>query len=207
MSKNRLIFKWQLFSGIVLVLTGSLFLADQLLDFRVMEVYWPLLIVLFGLFFIFSMLISGKRGAGLAIPGAVITTLGVLLFIQNMFNLWITWTYAWALLVVATGVGMLIMNGYLKRGGLRRASAVVIGIGLVQFVVFGLLFEVILNLSGTNLQSGIFLGIGLVLLGLFVVFSRTLFKQRPQIPLQPEPNVVDAPFQDADQLPEQDHES
>jgi len=178
MAKDKHVFNWQLFLGVVLVATGGLFLADQLLGIQIMAYFWPLLIVLFGLTFFAGMLVAGRKGAGLAIPGAVITTLGTLLFIQNTFNLWGTWTYAWALLTSAVGLGMLIMNGYLKREGLRRAAGVVIGIGLISFVAFGVLFEVILNISGANIYSGVFLGAGLILLGLFVVFSRPLFAHR-----------------------------
>jgi hypothetical protein len=180
MAKGKHVLNWQLFLGVVLVVTGGLFLADQLLGIQIMAYFWPLLIVLFGLTFFIGMLIAGRKGAGLAIPGAVITTLGTLLFIQNTFTLWGTWTYAWALLTSALGLGMLIMNGYLKREGLRRAAGVVIGIGLITFVVFGVLFEVVLNISGANIYSGVFLGAGLILLGLFVVFSRALFAHRKQ---------------------------
>jgi hypothetical protein len=178
MAKSKHLFNWQVFLGVVLVLTGGLFLVDQLLGIQIMAYFWPLLIVLFGLTFFVGMLVAGRKGSGLAIPGTVITTLGLLLFFQNSFNLWGTWTYAWALLTSAVGLGMLIMNGYLKREGLRRAAGVVIAIGLISFVVFGVLFEVILNISGANTYSGIFLGAGLVLLGLFVVFSRPLFAHR-----------------------------
>ena len=190
MVKGKHLFNWQLFLGVVLVVTGGLFLADQLLGIQIMAYFWPLLIVLFGLTFFIGMLIAGRTGAGLAIPGAVITTFGTLLFIQNTFNLWGTWTYAWALLTSAVGLGMLIMNGYLKREGLRRAAGVVIGIGLISFVVFGVLFEVILNISGDNIYSGVFLGAGLILLGLFVVFSRPLFAHRKSA------EAVEAPLED-----------
>jgi hypothetical protein len=190
MAKSKHIFNWQLFLGVVLVVTGGLFLADQLLGIQIIAYFWPLLIVLFGLTFFIGMLVAGRKGAGLAIPGAVITTLGTLLFIQNSFNLWGTWTYAWALLTSAVGLGMLIMNGYLKREGLRRAAGVVIGFGLISFVVFGVLFEVILNISGANSYSGVFLGAGLIMLGLFVVFSRPLFAHRKSV------EAVEAPLED-----------
>jgi hypothetical protein len=109
----------------------------------------------------------------------------------------VTWTYAWALLVSAVGLGLLIMNLYLKRQGLRRAAGLIIGIGLALFVIFGLFFEVILNISAPDVPSGAFLGGGLVLLGIFIVFSQALFsrKRNPK----PEgdvrsPGVVDAEF-------------
>lgn len=198
MAKNKHVSNWQLFLGVVLVATGGLFLADQLLGIQIMAYFWPLLIVLFGLTFFVGMLVAGRKGSGLAIPGAVITILGVLLFFQNAFNLWGTWTYAWALLTSAVGLGMLIMNGYLKREGLRRVAGVVIGIGLIAFVVFGVLFEVILNISGANLYSGVFLGAGLIMLGLFVVFSRPLFVHRKsaEAVVAPVENVLEVSFKD-----------
>ena len=186
MSEKRVGFHWQIYLGIALILTGGLFLADLFLPFDLIRDYWPLLIVLFGLAFLVGMLTAGKRKAGLAIPGTIITTIGILLFIQNAFNLWITWTYVWALLIVATGVGMYIMNGYLKRDSLRKAAGLLIGIGLSLFVIFGVLFELILQVRGADLYSGIFLGGGLVLLGLFVVFSRVLFGRRRTKPAQAE---------------------
>ena len=198
MARGKHIFNWQAFLGVGLVLTGGLFLAEQLLGIRIMAYFWPLLIVLFGLTFFVGMLVAGKKGAGLAIPGTVITTLGILFLIQNTFNLWTTWTYAWALLTSAVGLGMLIMNGYLKREGLRRAAGVVIAVGLISFVVFGVLFEVILNISGANIYSGVFLGVGLILLGLFVVFSRPLFAHRKSAWAEKTPvaDVLEVPFKD-----------
>ena len=199
MKKHSRIFNWQLYLGLVLVLTGGLFLADQILGTGFMIVYWPLLILLFGITFFVGMLVAGKRGAGLAIPGTLLVTLGILLFIQNWFNLWITWAYAWALLISATGLGMLIMNSYLKGEGLQRAAGVVIGIGLALFVFFGVLFEIILDIAGSDVQSGIFLGAGLILLGIFVVFSRALFTKRKRAESVATPDVVDAAFKESEQ--------
>ncbi|MEA3326118.1 MAG: DUF5668 domain-containing protein, partial [Chloroflexota bacterium] len=85
MAKKRTIFNWQFYFGFVLIVTGGLFLADQLLDVEIMPYFWPLLIILLGVTFFVGMVAAGKRGSGLAIPGAVITMLGILLFIQNTF--------------------------------------------------------------------------------------------------------------------------
>jgi hypothetical protein len=208
MANDKRIFNWQLFVGLVLVVTGGLFLADQLLDIRIMDYFWPLLVLLFGLTFFIGMLTAGKRGAGLAIPGAVISSLGVLLFIQNSFNLWITWAYAWTLLISAVGLGLLIMNSYIKRESLRRAGGLVIGIGLVLFVAFGLLFEVILNIAGATTASGIFLSAGLILLGIFVVFSRPLFARKTLAEPEQvtEAEAIDVLFSENAESPVEDNE-
>jgi hypothetical protein len=203
MRDKKFIFNWQLYFGVLLLVTGGLFLADQLLGVPLMGILWPLLVVLFGVTFFIGMLVAGRRGSGLAIPGSVITVIGLLLFIQNTFNLWVTWTYAWALIVVAVGVGMLIMNLYLRQVGLRRVAGLLIGIGLTLFVLFGVFFEIILDIAGTNVNSGLFLGSGLVLLGLFVIFSRALFRRtgssRPASNRQePAAGVEEAVFEDVD---------
>lgn len=183
MTEKRKVFNWQFYFGLVLIVTGGLFLADQFIAVDIMAFCWPLLIIFLGVTFFIGMVVAGKRGAGLAIPGSVITTVGLLLFFQNTFKIWVTWAYAWGLLISAVGLGLLIMNFYLKQINLRRVAGLLIGIGLLLFVIFGVLFEVILDISGTNLNSGLFLGGGLVALGLFVIFSRPLFSRRgkPQV--------------------------
>jgi len=207
MAEKRVGFHWQIYFGIVLILTGGLFLADLFLPMPIVKIYWPLLIVLFGLTFIVGMLSAKRRGAGLAIPGTLIIVIGLLLFVQNMFDLWITWTYAWALLIVAIGLGMGIMNAYLKRDTIRRVAGLLIGIGLTLFVGFGVFFELILQVRGADLYSGIFLGGGLVLLGLFIVFSRALFGRRSVEPDKEkisDADTIEAAFSDAGPIPDPD---
>jgi hypothetical protein len=183
MAGRKSIFNWQLLMGFILVVAGALFLVDQFLDLDLIRNYWPFLVVLLGLIFFIWMILAGKRGAGYAIPGTLFTIAGLIFYVHNTYDLWITWTYAWGLMISAVGIGLLIMNIYLKRDGLRKAAGWVIGVGLILFVIFGIFFEVILNLAGANINSGIFLGGGLVLLGLFVVFSRFIFADRQEKPV------------------------
>lgn len=154
MEKKAFKFNWQLVLGIVLVVTGGLFLADQILPILIMPSYWPLLIVFLCVTFYIGMLAAGRRGAGLAIPGTIVATVGLLLFVHSTFNLWVTWTYAWPLLICATGLGILIMNIYLKRDGVRRVAGLLIGIGPTLIVVFGLFFEIILTGAGSIKYKG-----------------------------------------------------
>ena len=204
MVKKRKVFNWQVYVGLILILMGGLFLVDLFLPISLMATFWPLLIALFGFSFFIAMLAAGRRGSGLAIPGMVITTIGLLLFVQNTFGIWATWSYAWALIITAAGFGILIMNFYLKKVALRRVAGLLIGIGLTLFVIFGFLFEIVISISGANLASGIFLGGGLVLLGLFVAFSRLLFrrgKQSSGAASEAAPEVVEAPSEAVEPTP------
>lgn len=204
MTKKRDILRWQIYFGFVLVISGGLFLVDQLYGFGIMRPFWPLMIVLFGMTFFAGMLDAGRRGSGLAIPGAVIAMIGLLLIFQNRYNQWATWAYTWTLIISAVGVGLLIMNLYHKRVGLRRVGGILIGTGLVLFVLFGFLFEFILGVFGTSISRGVFPGAGLVLLGLFVAFSRPIFSgqrhSKPAIEDRDEA-IVDASFKDLDDAP------
>ncbi len=204
MANKKTIITWQIYLGLVLVVTGGLFLADQLLALNLLRFFWPLLIILFGLTFFVGMLVAGKKASGLAVPGTLLTVIGLILFVQNTFDLWVTWAYAWALLITATGVGLLIMNAYHKREGLRRTGGLIMGLGLILFVMFGVLFEVILNIAGTSSQSGLFLGGGLVLLGVFVLFSRAIFAHKPSTNKRQEedPEVIEGSYTAAETQPE-----
>lgn len=166
---------WQLYLGVILVVVGGLFLVDQLTGLRLMRNYWPLLIVGLGLVFWVGMLVSRKKALGLAIPGSLITMIGLLVFVQQTFSLWGTWTYAWGLLISAVGIGLLIMNISVKRVSLRRVAGLLIGIGLVLFLVLGFFFEILLKISGPGIEGRVFYSAGVILLGIFVLFSRPLF--------------------------------
>src|SRR5438105_12328491 len=86
--------------GIVLVLIGLTYLALEFIPRRFLLIDiahygWPLFVIVPGLVLIgVGMTVSGL--SGLCIPGAIVTMVGVVLLLQNLFDLFATWTYAWA---------------------------------------------------------------------------------------------------------------
>lgn len=138
--------------GIVLIVLGILFLANQLIGFDLWSVAWPLGIVLIGLSFFAAMLIGGKSLSGLAIPGSIVTVVGLILAYQDAFDRYETWSYAWAFIVIAAGLGISIKGFWTDdaksfQGGLR-----VMAIGAVLAVVFGVFFELIIGFSGVRID-------------------------------------------------------
>ena len=70
----------------------------------------------------------------------------------------------------------------------RSATQCRVPLGLLAFVISGIVFQIIIKMTGMNLESGIFLGSGVVLLGLVVIFSGPIFskKEAPEPPIPAE---------------------
>jgi O-antigen/teichoic acid export membrane protein len=140
-------------AGVFLVALGALFLVQQFagdalpaLSWRFL---WPVFVIGPGLAFFAGMLQGGKRVGGLAIPGSIFTTTGLLLFYQNLTGHWHSWAYAWALVApTSVGVGLMIQGWWTGSPKLVREGRRVMAIGLTLFLVGAVFFELVLNISG-----------------------------------------------------------
>lgn len=167
--------------GVLLVLLGLGFFAQQLFGFS-WNGAWPFFIIAVGLVFFAGVVVGGRAAGPLAIPGAVITTVGLILLYQNTFDRYQTWAYAWTLLVVAGGVGVLLDAAWRNRPERALLGRRVIGVGVALFVVGFVFFEFALNFSGLidNLPSGLggriagMLGaLALIALGVYLLIRRS----------------------------------
>lgn len=108
-------------TGVLLILIGGWFLAleifEPLNDWADAIAEWPMWIVAVGILFLITAIVGGTPG--LAIPAAIISGIGGILFYQNATGEWETWAYAWTLIPGFVGVGVLISN--LLQGKVRRA--------------------------------------------------------------------------------------
>jgi hypothetical protein len=163
--------------GMVLVVVGALLLALRVADISLGSHAWPLWIIVPGVAMLLgSLAIPPRNGLGLAVPGAILATVGAILWVQEAYGLYGTWAYAWALVApTAPGVAMLLYGGVrddrdLAADGLR---ATLTGVGL--FLGFGLFFEGVIGISGHRIENldqvlpyaVIGLGVLLIVLSLF----------------------------------------
>jgi hypothetical protein len=123
-----------------------------------------------------SFAIPPRGGLGLAVPGALIATIGLVLWVQDSYDAYATWAYAWALVMpTAPGVGTLLYGLVKGEGDLVRDGLRMTAIGLALFAGFALFFEGVIGLSGepiANLDDvlpylAIGLGVVLVVASLF----------------------------------------
>jgi hypothetical protein len=163
-----------LIAGAVLIALGLLALFGQLFrNFPFWNYLWPLIIIGFGGLFFIGMFAGGKSMAGLAIPGTIIGGIGLMMFFQNLFHNWESWSYGWTIILILVGLGIFIMGLYTSDTKRRQAGLRVMKIGAILFVIFGGFFElVIFGFRRNGIQQYIF-PVLLVLLGIYLVITRS----------------------------------
>jgi len=96
-------------AGLILIAVGVIFLLMPLFpnvsDVLNIDQHWPLIIVLVGAMFILGALLGSP---GLAIPGSIVGGIGLLLYYQNLTGNWQTWAFAWTLIPVFVGIGIIL---------------------------------------------------------------------------------------------------
>ena len=182
MTDNR---KWgPVALGLGLMGLGALLLVAQLLSVNVWTWLWPFAIIGTGLLFFLLMLANGPEAGGLAVPGSIITTVGLILFTMNVSGHWEAWAYAWAFIVIAVGVGTYIQGVWSGLEKARRDGPYVAKIGIVLFLVFGAFFELFI-FRGYDRYSGLLWPILLIGLGVYFVLSQWM--RREALPPEPFP--------------------
>lgn len=163
-----------LVGGSLLIIFGILALLGKLFqNFNFWNTFWPFIIIGVGLLFFVGMFAGGKSVAGLAIPGSIITAIGLMLFYQNITNHWESWSYGWTVILMAVGLGIYIMGAWGQNESQRAAGLRVLRIGVIMFIIFGAFFELIFT-AGTpfGLRSIVFPA-ALILLGLYLILARS----------------------------------
>ena len=158
--------------GIVLLAIGGLALLGRLLSIDILGLGWPLFVLIPGIvLFVGAFAIGGRAGLGLAVPGGIVTMVGIVLSVQAATGLWATWAYAWAL-VAPGGVGLAFLVYGLLTGQpeVARTGTPILLTGLGLFLAFGLFFEGLLHLSGASLDlAEPVLAAGLIVLGVLIL--------------------------------------
>ncbi|HEV7662674.1 MAG TPA: DUF5668 domain-containing protein [Chloroflexota bacterium] len=164
--------------GVVLIGLGVLFLLQQALGFDVGHYAWPVFIILPGLAMLGAFVFGPRGAAGLAVPGCVVTTIGLMLAVQNAFGLWETWAYSWTLIVAAVGIGLTLQGERLGQPKVVRSGMYLFEGGLLGFIVFVTFFELILDIShfGLGQLRGLLGPAVLILAGLYLLLR---YRTRP----------------------------
>lgn len=163
-----------LVGGSLLIIFGVLAMLGKLFqNYDFWGTFWPFFIIGVGVLFFVGMFAGGRSVSGLAIPGTIITTIGLMLFYQNITNHWESWSYGWTVILMSVGLGIFIMGVWGQNMTQRAAGLRVLRIGLVMFIIFGAFFELIFTSGKAFGLRSIIFPAALILLGLYLVFMRS----------------------------------
>jgi len=159
--------------GAILIVVGLLFLLGQSMNLIQIEFVWPMIIIAVGAAFFVGMFLGGKATGALAIPGSIITMVGLILLVQDLTGWWESWSYAWALIIVAVGIGTFIFGAWSDKPELRQSGWDTIKVGTTLFIIFGAIFGFIFTLIGSA-EPGvlIFWSVLLILVSVFQLASK-----------------------------------
>jgi len=154
--------------GTLLILFGLMALAGQV--FRMVDwgFLWPFAIIGFGALFFVAMFAGGKGAAAFAIPGSIISGIGLILLFQNLTQHWESMSYFWTIIILFVGVGIYIMGWYGGDENQKQSGFRVMKVGFILFILFGAFFEMIFSSF-----SNIIFPVLLILLGAYLVVRRS----------------------------------
>src|SRR3990172_4252156 len=180
--------------GVILISLGALSLLERL--FKGTSFWgwvWPIMIMGFGALFFVGMFIFGKSFSWMAIPGSIVTTNGIMLFLQNLTCRWETWSYSWTIILISVGLGIFIMGTWEGNLSRKKAGRKVMEIGLIMFVIFGAFFEIIFSFGVSEGWRTFMFPIALLILGSYLVFKQLGLNTRKDKIEQNQPDVVVPP--------------
>lgn len=157
--------------GILLIALGALFLLTRFGDLGAF--LWPVFVIAPGVGLLVWAFMGGKSAAGLAVPGSIVSTVGLILLVQQITGRFDTWAYAWGLIVASVGVGTWLYGTLGDRekevrDGIRTATT-----GLVLFAAFGVFFEFVIGLGGGGgWQRSWLVPVVLIGAGVFLLWRR-----------------------------------
>ncbi len=129
--------------GLLLILVGAYFLARQFFPllpiWRFSDFSWQFYIIGAGILLLLLGLVTGAPS--LAVPAALVSGIGALLYWQDKTNNWESWAYAWALIPGFIGVGTILQGlfGEQTRKSIREGFNLII-ISLILFSIFASIF-------------------------------------------------------------------
>lgn len=157
--------------GIILIILGAFFFLSRFMNLS--DILWPFYVIVPGIMLFVFAFAGGKSTSGLVIPASIVTTIGLILFSQNITDTFESWAYAWALIPAASGLGMVIMSNMTGNSAMQEKGYKALKAGLLMFLTFGVFFKLFIFRSWMN--SGILgnvLPIALIIGGLFMLKKR-----------------------------------
>jgi hypothetical protein len=136
---------------------------------------WTLFVITPGVVLLSAGLLTDRPAAvGLTVAGSIVTTIGLLLLAMDQTDRWDAWAYAWALIPMAAGLGLMLHGLRAGDRSVLTAGLRLGGIALALLIAGAWFFETLFRTGEPPIGLGdgwpilvIAIGAVIVLLGLF----------------------------------------
>jgi hypothetical protein len=134
--------------ALALIAVGLFFFVARLVHVNLWEYAWPVLILLPGLLMLWPAYTATSerknRLSFLAVPGAVVTLLAGLLFVNSLTGYWRGWSYLWPLLPAAAVAGLMYARRFDVKSPIHENGRRLVRGLLLMTMGLALFFELML---------------------------------------------------------------
>lgn len=147
---------------------GVFLLLSQVIGFHLIDFLWPGFIIGPGVLLMMPAHQSTEhhqsRAAFLAVPGAIIATVGLLLFAMNIVDHFEAWAYSWTLVVAAVPAAIMYIKRFEPTHSIHQGGYKMVRTMFYLFLGFAFFFEIIVFENFTLLLPLVMIGFGIYLL-------------------------------------------
>lgn len=133
--------------AILVIGVGVSLLVANLFHFHLINLLWPGFVIAPGLMLLWPAYNSTQdeesKLSFLAVPGAIVTMVGLMLFVMNMTNHFEAWAYSWALLPAAAMGGLMYAKRFDPSSNVHDAGRKLIRAMVIMFIGMAVFFEII----------------------------------------------------------------
>jgi phosphatidylserine synthase len=147
---------------------GVVLLAANLFQVHLIDWLWPGFVIAPGLMLMWPAFNSTaerqSKASFLAVPGAIVVTIGLLLFVMNLTNHFEAWAYSWTLLLVAAAAGLMYVRRFDVDHGRSQSTHKFIRTMITLFGVLAAFFEIVVFENFTPWLALALIGYGVYML-------------------------------------------
>ncbi len=152
----------------VVIGAGVALLVANLFGIHLMGILWPGFILVPGLLLLWpsynSTADEQSQFSFLAIPGAIITAVALLLFVMNITNHFEAWAYSWTLVWAAAAGGWMYMKRFEPADSIHDTGYKFVRVMIIMFMVLAVLFELVIFGNFAPIFPVVLIGYGLYLI-------------------------------------------
>ncbi len=147
---------------------GVALLLANLFGVHLMEILWPGFILVPGLLLLWPSYSSTEdrqsQFSFLAIPGAIITAVALLLFVMNVTDHFEAWAYSWTLIWAAAAGGWMYMKRFEPEDSVHDTGYKFVRVMIIMFIGLALFFELLIFGNFAPIFPALLIGYGIYLM-------------------------------------------